>query len=87
MKEELDRKHRFLANHTQWGVNKHTLPLAPKEAMQFGGALYRLLYHIRHANPKYGPVYLFKLDLKDGFYCLHLRPKDALSLAVVLPRY
>ena len=87
MKEELDQKHRFLANHMQWGINEHTLPLAPKEAMQFGGALYHLLYRIRHADPKYGPVHLLKLDLKDGFYHLHLQPKDALSLAVVLPRY
>lgn len=87
MKEELDRKDRFLADHSNWGVNEHTLPLAPKEAMQFGWALSRLLYSIRHADPKYGPVYLSKLDLKDGFYRLHLRPEDAPSLAVVLPKY
>jgi len=87
MKEELDRKDRFLADHSNWGVNEHTLALAPKEAMQFGGTLYRLLYLIRHADPKYGTIFLAKFDLKDGFYRLHLRPKDALALAVVLPRY
>ena len=87
MKEELDRKDRFLADHTNWGVNEHTLPLAPKEAMQFGGALYRLCYIIRHADPKYGPVFLAKFDLKDGLYRMHLRPEDALSLTVVLPKY
>jgi len=87
MKEELDRKDRFLADHSNWGVNEHTLALAPKEAMQFGGIFYRLLYLIRHAAPKYSIIYLAKFDLKDGFYRLHLRPKDAPSLAVVLPRY
>ena len=87
MKEELDRKDRFLADHSNWGINEHTLALAPKESMQFGGTLYRLLYLIRHADPKYGIIYLAKFDLKDGFYRLHLRPKDAPSLAVVLPRY
>ena len=87
IKEELDRKARFLADHSNWGINEHTLALTAKEAMQFGGTLYRLLYLIRHADPKYGPVYLAKLDLKDGFYRIHLRPEDAPSLAVVLPQY
>jgi len=50
--------------------------------MQFGGTLYRLLYLIRHADPKCGIIYLAKFDLKDGFYRLHLRPKDAPSLAL-----
>jgi len=87
MKEELDCKDRFLADHSDWGVNEHTLALVPKEAMQFGGTLYRLLYLIRHADPKYGIICLAKFDLKDGFYRLHLRPKGAPSLTVVLPRY
>jgi hypothetical protein len=39
----------------------------PHEAMQFGRALERLLFHIRHANPRYGPVYLNKIDISDGF--------------------
>jgi len=87
MKEELDRNDRFLADHSNWGVNEHTLALAPKEAMQFGGTLYHLLYLICHADPKYGIIYLANFDLKDGFYCLHLQPKDTPSLTVVLPRY
>ena len=87
IKEELNRKARFLADHSVWGINEHTLPLTPKEAMQFGGTLPRILYLVRHADPKYGPVYLAKFDLKDGFYHLHVRPRDAPALAVVLPCY
>jgi hypothetical protein len=35
--------------------------------MQFGRALERaLLFRIRHANPRYGPVYINKIDISDG---------------------
>jgi len=70
MKEELDQKDRFLADHSNLGIIKHILALTPKESMQFGGTLYRLLYLIRHPDPKYGPIQLAKFDLKDGFYLL-----------------
>ena len=36
--------------------------------MQFGRALERILYKVRHSNPHYGPVYIGKVDLADGFY-------------------
>ena len=55
--------------------------------MQFGGTLSRILFLIRHANPRYGPPRLAKFDLKDGFYRLFLRALDCLGLAVLLPRY
>jgi hypothetical protein len=87
IKEERDRRPRFIADHKSWGVNDHTLPTAPTEAMQFGGALYRLLTQIRHANPDHGPVYMAKYDVKDGFYRLHLRPEHCVKLAIVLPPY
>ena len=87
IKEERDRKPRFISDHRSWGVNDHSIQLAPKECMQFGGALYRLLYKIRHADPAHGPVYMAKFDIKDGFYRLHLRPSHCPRLAIVLPRY
>ena len=71
----------------RFGVNGHTVEYTTKEAMQFGGALYRILHMIRHADPKYGPVYLAKYDIKDGFYRMMLRPDDAPRLAVILPTY
>lgn len=79
------RRPRLIVDLSFWGVNEHTVSAAPSEAMQFGRALDRLLYRIRHANPRFGPVYLSKIDISDGFYRIQLRPEDALSLAVLLP--
>ena len=87
IKEERDRRPRFIADHKSWGVNDHTVPAAPLESMQFGGALYRLLTEIRNANPKHGPVHMAKYDIKDGFYRIHLRPEHCLKLAIILPQY
>jgi hypothetical protein len=55
--------------------------------MQFGGALQRILELVRHADPEYGPVYLGKHDIKDGYYRMFLRPEDCLRLAIILPTY
>ena len=55
--------------------------------MQFGLTLDRLLFKIRHADPKFGPVRISKADIKDGFYRLFLNAQDCLRLAIVLPRY
>ena len=90
VKEERDRKPRLLCNHSwpwPWGsINETTTPHAPPEAMQFGGALPRLLYLVRHQNPKCGPLKGAKHDIKDGFYRLFLRVRDCLHLALLLPR-
>ena len=91
IKEERDRKPRFLCDHSwDWGwpsVNDSTLEHSPHEAMQFGRTLLRLLFAIRHADPKFGPVRISKADIKDGFYRLFLRAADCLRLAIVLPKY
>ena len=77
VKEERERKPRVLCDHSWcWGwpaLNDSTSAHAPPEAMQFGGALDRILRLIRHANPKFGPAKAAKLDLKDGFYRLFLQ--------------
>ena len=91
VKEERERKPRVLCDLSwDWGwpsVNDTTIAHAPPEAMQFGGALRRILHLIRHANPKYGPPRLAKHDIKDGFYRLYIQPSDCLRLAQLLPRY
>ena len=91
IKEERERKPRLLCDHSwDWGwpsINQSTEAHAPPEAMQFGGTFHRLLYAIRHANPRYGPVRSSKSDVKDGFYRLFLRALDCLRLAVILPKY
>ncbi len=92
VKDKRDRKPRLIIDHSwPWlgwpSVNDVTLPHAPPEAMQFGRALERTLYDVRHANPKFGPVRLAKHDLKDGFYRMFFEPQGCLRLAVVLPKY
>jgi hypothetical protein len=92
VKDERDRKPRLLCDHSwPWlgwlSVNDTTIPHAPPEAMQFGRTLQRLLWLIRHANPKFGPPKTNKQDLKDGYYRLFLRALDCLRLALVLPKF
>jgi hypothetical protein len=51
-----------------YGVNTDTCRLAPEEAMRFGRAFQWLLEDIVNADPRFGPVYLCKVDISDGFY-------------------
>ena len=44
VKEEFNRRPRVLVDHTWFGINEHTIPDLPKEVMQFGGTLPRLLW-------------------------------------------
>ena len=46
-----DRRPRLIVNYSFYGVNDETLKMMPAESMQFGRALERILYSIRHANP------------------------------------
>lgn len=72
-------------DYTFSGVNTETARLAPSEAMQFGRSLHRVLTKIVYANPVYGPVYLAKIDIADGFYRIGLQPRDVPRLGVILP--
>ena len=91
VKDERDRRPRLICDHSwDWGwsaLNETATPHAPPEAMQFGGALPRILHKVRHANQQYGPVRLCKHDIKDGFYRMFLRAKDCVRLTIVLPKY
>ena len=80
-----NRRPRLIVDYTYSGVNDDTVKLAPPEAMQFGKALQRLLSRIVRANPRYGPVYLGKIDIADGFYRIGLQPRDIPRLGVILP--
>ena len=62
------RRDRMISDYSYFDVNQETLNLGPSEAMQFGRTLWRLLYRIHRANSRFGPVYLSKVDLSDGFY-------------------
>ena len=67
---QAERRDRIIADYSSFGVNDDTAQLAFKEAMQFGKTLKILLRRIHRANERFGPVYLSKIDLSDGFYRL-----------------
>jgi hypothetical protein len=54
-------------------VNEDTIELCPEESMQFGRALLRILQQIARSDPRLGRVYLSKIDIVDGFYCIAIR--------------
>jgi hypothetical protein len=80
-----DRRSRPIVDYSFYHVNKHTLPLAPSESMQFGRAFERILHRIHHANRSFGPVHLIKVDLADGFYRIPLADSHLPQLAVAFP--
>ena len=61
------------------------VPIAPMEAMQFGHALDRIIRNILLSDPKFGPSYIHKVDISDGFYRIALTIEDIPKLAVMFP--
>ena len=61
------------------------MALAPKEAMQFGRDLHRVMQTVVNADARYGPIYLSKIDIADGFYRVWLQSTDIAKLGVALP--
>ena len=80
-----DRRPRLIVDYTFSGVNDDTVQLAPKELMQFGRALQRVISNIVNADARYGPVFLSKIDISDGFYRVWLQANDIPKLGVALP--
>jgi hypothetical protein len=82
---QAERRPRTIVDYTLSGVNQRTVKGAPAEAMQFGRALLRILHSVVYAEPGHGLVFMFKLDIADGFYRLWIRPPDVPKLAVAYP--
>ena len=82
-----DRCPRIIVNYTFYGFNEDALSLAPTEAMQFGRAFERVLRKIRRANRRYGPTYMIKVDIADGFYRLFVSASSVATLGVVFPKH
>ena len=82
-----DRRPRLIVDYTFSGLNAQTVPLAPREAMQFGRALQRVLSRIVHSDPRFGPVQMAKIDIADGFYRVWVQIEDLPKLGVALPSY
>jgi hypothetical protein len=79
------RRPRWIVDYSWYDVNNDTIPIYPKEAMQFGHALDRILREIILADPTLGPTYLLKLDISDGFYRVNLNIDDIPKLGVAFP--
>ena len=79
------RQPRIIVDYSFFGLNDETVKMAPKDAMQFGKALQRILQALVDANPAFGPVHLFKVDIADGFYCIWLNIADIPKLACAIP--
>jgi hypothetical protein len=81
-----DRCPRTIVDYSFLGINQETAcPLAPAEAMQFGKALQRIIDDIVNADPRWGPVYLCKVDIADSFYRVNIRTNNIPKLGVALP--
>lgn len=80
-----DRRPRTICDLTFSGVNANTAPLTHDEAMQFGNTLLRILFRIYRADPRWGPVYLAKVDISDGFYNVTVNPNGAKHFGIILP--
>ncbi|KAL7577853.1 hypothetical protein ACA910_010599 [Epithemia clementina (nom. ined.)] len=80
-----ERRPRTICNYSFYNVNAETVPVAPNESMQFGRALHRIISRIVHADPRYGPVYMAKWDLADGYYRIWLLPEDIPKLGLSYP--
>jgi hypothetical protein len=80
-----DRRPRTIVDYSYSGVNQATLSIAPNESMQFGRALERIIQRVHYANRRFGPVFMIKVDIADGFYRLKLSPSSVPSLGVVFP--
>jgi len=80
-----DRHPCTIADYTFSGVIGDTVPLTDHLPLQFGWALLCILHKIITSDPAFGPVYLLKLDMADGFYRIHLAPHHVPLLGVVFP--
>jgi hypothetical protein len=64
-------------------VNHETLTLSHFECIQFGKALWRVIRHLKSANPHLGSVYLSKIDIANRFYRIWVRASDGPKLGVL----
>jgi hypothetical protein len=76
---------RVIVDYSFLELSAETLNMAPRDTMQFGKAPKRILQAIIDADPAYGPINLFKVDIADGFYRIWLNTNGIPKLAVSLP--
>ena len=84
---QYDQHPQLICDYLFYGINQDTLHLAPNKAMQFGLALTWVLRVLASANPKFGLVYLSKIDISDGFYRMQLTPQSMAHVGILLPKW
>jgi len=82
---QCDWQPQTIVDYTFSGVNANMVNLTGHLPLQFGRALLRILWKIITSNPAFGPIYIIKLDLANGFYRIHLVPQHIPSLGVAFP--
>jgi hypothetical protein len=63
-----ERRPQIIIDYSYYGLNDQTVKLCPTESMQFGKANERLWSNILRADPKFGKLHMYKIDISDGFY-------------------
>ena len=85
MKEDRDRRTRWLGDYSYSNLNCETLPIAALFAMKYCQVLEQLIREVVIADPALGPVYILKADASDSFYPIGLCPTYANKLEIVFP--
>ena len=85
VKEERDRRPRWLGDYSYSNLNSKTLPISALSAIQYGRDLDRLIREIVIADPTLGPVHVLKADASDDFYRISLRLMGDPKLGLVFP--
>ena len=85
VKEERDRRPRWLGDYSYSNLKSKTLPIAALSSMQYGRDLDHLIGKIIIADPTLGPVHVLKADVSDSFYRICLRPICDPRLGLVFP--
>ena len=80
-----ERRPRIIVDYSYWGINADTLRLSNPHSMQFGHAQRRIHQRLMWANPRYGAIHAYKLDIADGFYRIPLSTSGIPKLGVLLP--
>jgi hypothetical protein len=82
-----ERRPRIIVEYSLYGINADTVKLAPSDSMQFGKANERLWKIMMEANPKFGLLFMYKIDISDGFYRVPLSTSGVPKLGVCLPPF
>ena len=84
VKEERDRRPRWLRNYIYSSVKAKSLTIAALFDIKHVQALDHLIREVEIADPALGPVYPLKSEISNGFYRIALRPGDAPNLGLFL---